>query len=128
MSMRISSLLFGVIALTACNRTSSVAETLPKSDVVADKIACATGGSKDYAPDCPYEREVGDEGLTLTIHHPDGGFRRFLVTKDGHGIVVADGSEAAVVMPLGPHEVEVAVGEDHYRLPATVKGGDAPAQ
>jgi hypothetical protein len=128
MFMRISSVIAASMLLAGCGKSNNVSDTLPKGKSDPEKIACATGGAKEFAADCPYEREIGKDGLILTIHHPDGGFRRFLVTKDGRGIVAADGSEAAAVVPLGAHEVEVTVGTDRYRLPATVKGGDAPAQ
>ena len=62
----------------------------------------------------------------LVIHHPDGGFRRLLVTTDGRGVVTADGSDQASVAVIDPGTIEVAVGDDRYRLPATVKGQPLP--
>jgi hypothetical protein len=56
----------------------------------------------------------------LTLHNPDGGFHRLLVTKDGRGVVAADGAEPAIVRVVGEREIEVAIGGDRYRLPATV--------
>ena len=57
----------------------------------------------------------------LTIRHPDGGFRRLRITADGRGVIAADGAEPARVSVIGPADIEVAVGGDRYRLPATVK-------
>jgi hypothetical protein len=64
----------------------------------------------------------------LTIRHDDGGFRRFRVLKDGRGVVTADGAEPALVSTIGSNAIEVQVGQDRYRLPATVKGKAAPAK
>ena len=60
------------------------------------------------------------QGLILTVHRPDGGFHRLLV-KPGYGVVAADGAEEAKVTIVGANEIEVAIGGDRYRLPATVK-------
>ncbi len=37
-------------------------------------------------------------------------------------LVAADGAERAQVMLVDGNTIEVAIGDDHYRLPATVKG------
>jgi hypothetical protein len=70
---------------------------------------------------CAVDRAQSPEGLTLTVRAPDGSFRRLLVTKDGRGVVAADGVEQAVVTPVGSDRIEVVIGGDRYRLPATVK-------
>jgi hypothetical protein len=70
------------------------------------------------------ERVQGPEGTTLTIHHPDGGFRRLLVATDGRGVIAADGADQAVVSVVADNRIEVALAGDRYRLPATVKGTD----
>ena len=47
-----------------------------------------------------------------------------LPDADGEGtvdFVAADGAEPAVVTLAGADEIEVALGDDHYRLPATMK-------
>ncbi len=59
----------------------------------------------------------------LTVRHPDGGFRRFAVTSDGSGLVSADGAEPAAVS-LRDGGIEVVVGTDRYRFPATVAEHD----
>ena len=56
--------------------------------------------------------------MVLVLRHPDGGFRRLLVTKDG--IVAADGAETAKVTPIDKGMIEVALGANRYRLPATI--------
>jgi hypothetical protein len=85
-----------------------------------DRIECATGGDDGFERVCTLERQSGAEGIILVLRAPDGGFRRLRVTSDGQGVVVADGAEPAVVTPLGPELIEVSIGRDRYRLPATV--------
>lgn len=87
------------------------------------EIVCAQGGSADFARACTVDRAASEAGLILTVRHPDGAFHRLLVTKDGRGVVAADGAERAVVSVIGDGQIEVALGGDRYRLPATVKGG-----
>lgn len=85
------------------------------------KIECATDGGESFAFACAIDRVESQDGLFLTIRHPDGGFRRLRVAKDGRGVVAADGAETAVVTPLAPNLIEVALGTARYRLPATVR-------
>jgi hypothetical protein len=85
-------------------------------------IVCAHQGSSDFARVCTVDREQGADGLILTVRHPDGAFHRLLVTKDGRGVIAADGAEKAVVTVIGTDSIEVALGGDRYRLPATVRG------
>ncbi|MDB5690030.1 MAG: hypothetical protein JWL91_1906 [Sphingomonas bacterium] len=90
-----------------------------------ETIACAVAGQTEFSDACAIDRTPGADGPTLTIRHPDGGFRRLLVTRDGRGVIAADGAEAARVSIAGDSRIEVTVGGDRYRLPATVKGADA---
>ncbi|WP_298396694.1 hypothetical protein [Sphingobium sp.] len=82
------------------------------------KADCITGGADEWAHDCLVERQ----GDLLTIRHPDGGFRRFRVLADGHGLEAADGAEAAKLKIIGAQQIEVATGDDRYRLPAQIAG------
>ncbi|WP_454882739.1 hypothetical protein [Sphingomonas oryzagri] len=91
-------------------------------------IPCALAGSEAFKPDCTVERATTADGIVLTLHHPDGGFRRLQVATDGRGVVAADGADVASVKVMSPGSIEVAIGEDRYRLPATVKGRTAGAQ
>ena len=86
-------------------------------------IECAIAGANAYARACAVERS--EEGSTpiLTVRHPDGGFRRFEVMPDGSGVTEADGAEAARVTTVGD-AMEVAVGADRYRIPASVAGDE----
>jgi hypothetical protein len=94
----------------------------------AAHVSCALAGATAFAPDCTIEKIPAGDGLALVIHHPDGGFRRLLVTTDGRGVIAADGSQAAAVSIVDPATIEVAVDQDRYRLPATVKGQPLPVQ
>ena len=90
------------------------------------RIVCAHQGSSDFARVCTVDRAEGSGGLVLTVRHPDGAFHRLLITRDGRGVVAADGAEKAVVTVLGSNSIEVALGGDRYRLPATVRNGADP--
>ncbi|MEO5937591.1 MAG: hypothetical protein ABIQ43_01120 [Sphingomonas sp.] len=124
--MRISSALLGPFALTACNQQSpdhSAQIGNARTQVASDeRIECAVAGASAFAPKCTVERTESAEGLILTMRRPDNGFRRLLVVNDGRGVIAADGAETAKVMLIGDGRIEVAIGGDRYRLPATVKG------
>lgn len=84
-----------------------------------EHVACALAGAAEFARVCAVER-LEDEGtLFLTMRHPDGGFRRFEVLKDGRGLATADGADPAANALVGT-ELEVTVGKDRYRFPAKV--------
>ncbi|MES2987266.1 MAG: hypothetical protein V4808_05125 [Pseudomonadota bacterium] len=85
------------------------------------RIECAPPGSDNFSLACAIDMVQSQDGLFLTIRHPDGGFRRLLVTKDGRGVVAADGAEQTRVTTLAPDLIEVAIGGARYRLPATVR-------
>jgi hypothetical protein len=114
------------LALAGCHkRTDDATAAAVQHGAV---VPCALGGAKAFKPDCAVERSVAGEGggLMLIMHHPDGGFRRLLVTTDGRGVVTADGSDEARVAVIDPGTIEVTVGDDRYHLPATVKGRPLP--
>jgi hypothetical protein len=84
------------------------------------RIECAPAGADRFARDCLVERASGRDGPVLTLRKPDGGFRRLEVTNDGRGVAAADGAEPAQVTILDDRRIEVAIGDDRFRLPATV--------
>ena len=94
----------------------------------ADRIDCALAGAADFAKDCSVERNAGSDGVELILRHRDGGFRRLLITDDGRGVIAADGAQAAAVAIIPGNAIEVTLGGDRYRLPATIKGAPAPAR
>ena len=119
-------------ALAACGESRTDHATLAKAEAeqrirqdASGTIVCAQGGRADFARTCTLDRTASAAGLVLTVRHRDGAFRRLLVTRDGRGVVAADGAEQAVVTVIGTGEIEVALGGDRYRLPATVKGKPA---
>jgi hypothetical protein len=83
------------------------------------RVACATGGGEMTDNGCTVE--TGADGV-LTVRNPDGGFHRLRPTTDGSAVAAADGAEQAQVMLVDGGTVEVAIGGDRYRLPATIRG------
>jgi len=120
------------LILAACgeqpssNVTAPVAEISNQRAATPDpevpKIPCAAVGDAELAPACTVDRAETPDGVILTLRHPDGAFHRLQITRDGRGVIAADGAEPATVTPLGPDEIEVTIGGARYRLPATVRG------
>jgi hypothetical protein len=94
----------------------------PQAKAAGDdgNILCAHGAGA-LQRDCTVEQTQEARGLVLTVRHPDAGFRRLLVTRDGRGVVAADGAEPARVTIPDAATIDVRVGTDRYRLPATIK-------
>ena len=90
--------------------------------IEGERIECAVAGATRLERVCTVERSVATELLTLTIRGPNGSFRRLLVTKDGRGVVAADGAAPAEVIAAGADRIDVSIDGDRYRLPATVGG------
>jgi len=107
------------LLLAACGSSSN---QTPQSAADRGQIDCAPQGAGAFKRTCTLDRVQGADGLELIVHNPDGGFHRLLVTKDGRGVIAADGAADAKVTIVGAGEIEVAIGGDRYRLPATVKG------
>lgn len=119
MFTRISSPVLLVLLLGACGGQRSDQAVRPQEPRAT--IPCARG-VESYARTCTVEQARASNGLVLTVRHADGAFRRLLVPNDGRGLVAADGAEVAKVRVLDRGEVEVAIGPDRYRIPATIKG------
>ena len=100
------------LALAACGEADA-----PKRE---NLLFCQPAGAAEFKRICLIERDQGPDGLRLTLRHPDGRFRRLLATKDGRGVIAADGAEQAVVTVNGKSEIMVALGGDRYRLPARI--------
>lgn len=114
-----------LLALAGCGNGTSTpgnAVDAAQADAQVDdgKADCMTGDTQQWERDCLVERK----GDILTIRHPDGGFRRFRVLADGHGLEAADGAEPARLSITGEKQIEVAAGNDRYRLPAQIAGAD----
>ena len=85
-----------------------------------ERIECAVDGAAAFARVCTVERSAGPEVL-FTLRAPRGSFRRLAATSDGRGVMAADGAEEAMVRIIGKDMIEVSIGGDRYRLPATIR-------
>lgn len=109
------------LALAACGPEQETTRAAEQHRTeAAPKFFCAQGRAELVAQ-CTVDREQTAEGMVLTLRHPDGHFRRLLVTGDGRGLIAADSAQRATVTPTGTDQIEVAIGIDRYRLPATVR-------
>lgn len=92
----------------------------PPESKAETRIECAVDGATVFTRVCTVERTSGPDVL-FTIRSPSGSFRRLAATSDGRGVMAADGAEPAAVRIVGPGLIEVSIGGDRYRLPATVR-------
>ncbi|MDK2761243.1 MAG: hypothetical protein KYX64_07765 [Sphingopyxis sp.] len=86
------------------------------------RIECALEGAKLFDRTCTVQEMSGEGGAILIVGRSNVGYRRLQITSDGRGVVSADGAEAAKVSIVGKNMIEVAVGNDRYRLPANTGG------
>jgi hypothetical protein len=105
-----------MVALTACGQSADTIQANEQSAIPAadTHIPCAPEGAADFTRTCTIER-TGD---TFIVRNPDGGFHRLVTTSDG-GVAAADGAEPAQVTMRSPDSIEVMIGGDRYRVPAT---------
>jgi hypothetical protein len=103
--------------------TLAEAEKSADNEAAADgKVECALAGKTEFNRVCATERVTGPEGQLLVIRNPDGGFRRFKILGGGKGLEPADGFDDSFKIKLtGNDMIEVASGDDLYRLPAAIK-------
>lgn len=92
----------------------------PPARPAEELVECAVDGAADFARVCTVERRAGRE-ILFTLRAPSGSFRRLAATSDGRGVRAADGAEEAEVRIVGDGLIEVAIGGDRYRLPATIR-------
>lgn len=126
--MRISSALTALLALAACSSEKEAQAPAASAGAGAaselvdgeERIDCALHGAGEFTRECMVERAQQDGALYLVVRHSDGAFRRFEVLEDGRGLAVADGAEQAKTS-LSGKVLEVTVGKDRYRFPATQK-------
>lgn len=122
--MRTAFPLAALLLLSACGRAE---QEKPVATVDSDgRIDCRIGADTQFTRFCTVERTRAEDGLLLTVRKPDGGFRRLKATRDGRGVVAADGAETAEVSIIGDDLIEVAIAGDSFRLPARV--GPVPRQ
>jgi hypothetical protein len=111
-----------ILLLSACGGAAEEKSATLDTD---GKIDCRVGADTQFTRFCSLERSKSDQGTLLTVRKPDGGFRRLLTTRDGRGVVAADGAEQAEVTIVGDNLIEVAIAGDSFRLPARI--GPVPA-
>ena len=124
MFTRIFSLFTTLSLLSACGGTDSsevVGEDGTAHGIDGSTISCAINGSCEFNDGCQAERLAAEDGVTLVVRHPDGGFRRFNILTDGRGLEAADGAEKASVEIVEDNEILVSVGSDKYMMPARMK-------
>lgn len=113
-----------LLAVAGCDAAPPGSEALAKlatgEAAAAGRIACAPAGAAEVQPLCSVDRTRTAQGLILTLRNPDGGFHRLQVTGDGRGVIAADGAEKAAVRIVNADEIDVTIGGDRYRLPATI--------
>jgi hypothetical protein len=116
----------GLLLLAACQareepeQAGAQAGAQPADDNI---IECALDGASEFKRVCEVEKGEADGGKVLTVRHPDGGFRRFDVLTDGHGLAAADGADEAKLTVEGD-KLAVTVDNDRYRFPVTLKSDD----
>ncbi len=134
MFMRIFSVIVLALTVSGCGDSKQATKfALDEAEAQAagaaaedGRIACAVTGATQFSRSCQLEQGQTAAGLILTVRHPDGGFRRLQVVKDGRGVIAADGADRAIVTLRDTNEIEVALAGDRYRLPATVKSPKMP--
>lgn len=127
--------LVAAVLLAGCTERTADKDMLAAVEAAQKKasedsaaIPCAQAGQAVLRRDCLVDRTDSPDGLILTLRHPDGAFRRLIVTKDGRGVVAADGAEPATFTVIGDNRIEVKIAGERYQLPATVKAGSAAAR
>jgi hypothetical protein len=108
-----------ILALAACSPGSGAAPEEPQ-----EQIACSVDGATEFSEDCGLERTTVEGAQVLIVRHPDGGFRRLEVSKDGQNLLAADGAEVAQSARKGDRW-EVVLGEHRYVIPVKA---DAPRE
>ncbi|WAC24561.1 hypothetical protein [Blastomonas sp. SL216] len=121
--MRISDSLILVAGLALLSGCSSEPAADPLATGDDSRVSCALSGETEFTDKCDVERVQNGDRRELVMRHPDGGFRRFEIVTDGRGLVSADGAEEAVVTPLADGRIQLSVGDDRYRIPATIRPG-----
>jgi hypothetical protein len=105
-----------LLLVAACGRAEEKTATLEDDG----RIDCRVGADTQFTRFCSLERARTDQGILITVRKPDGGFRRLLTTRDGRGVIAADGAEQAEVTIVGDNLIEVAIAGDSFRLPARI--------
>ncbi len=122
-----TALLAGLLAVGGCNRApdnqalANAESQQLREAAESGRILCALAGADGFRMDCTMDRLVTRDGPVVLLGRADVGYRRFRIATDGRGLVVADGAEQARVTVIDNGMIEVAVADDRYRLPATLR-------
>ena len=108
-----------LLALAACaeGEQEQARAAEQRAVEVAPKFFCAQGDAELVAQ-CTAERTRTAEGWAITVRHPDGHFRRLLVSGDGAQVTAADGADPVTATRTGD-QMDIVIGDDRYRLPTT---------
>jgi hypothetical protein len=112
-----------ILLLAACQVREDSGQRASVQSADDNAIECALDGAGEFERVCHVERAEVDGARSLTVRHPDGGFRRFDVLTDGRGLAVADGADEAKLAVEG-NILAVTVDNDRYRFPMTLKSDD----
>lgn len=113
----------GFLPLSACSGGES-GEPLPEGE----PVFCALAGSQQFKDQCRVERSTVDGAKVIVVRHPDGGFRRLEVSRDGQNLLAADGADQSQSALKGDR-FEVILGDDRYVISANPPAaGDAQPQ
>jgi hypothetical protein len=130
--MRAGAAVLALAALAACSRGTPGERADAGPDAPhEDRVRCALDGARDFSPVCLRDVSQGPDGELWVIHHPDGGFRRFVLIDKGTRIATADGAEEVQTDRIGK-DLEVRVAGNRYLFPVAspepkAAAPDAPA-
>lgn len=94
--------------------------SVPATQMNVTTIECASNPAAPLRRSCTVEPRPTADGTILVVREADGAFRRLLITQDGRGVITADGALPARVTVVNDDEIEVAIADGRYRLPATI--------
>ena len=108
MSMRISSAA-ALLSLAACGQAA------PPPGMA---IECVVDGAP---AECRMEIVASQGGEALRLWHPDGGFRRLSIGRDGYSLRAVGAGE--VDQQLDGDRLRLTIGADRYTIPANWRTG-----
>jgi hypothetical protein len=106
-----------VMTLIACGPVGQSADQ-PVSSL---PIACALAAATQFSTTCGLTEVAEASGMTVILHHPDGGFRRLRVMGDAPDVIAEDGAFPAISTTRADGGIEVRIENDRYILPASYK-------
>jgi hypothetical protein len=107
-----ASIATAILLLPACGSSDDA--------IPGEPIDCRPTSAGKFERICTIQRTDSPDGRVIVARAPDGGFRRFLIVRDGRGVIAADGAEPVAVRPGDAAHVDVTAGDMVYRLPAKV--------